>query len=254
VSGGGDGDRPLKRPAPPTDGSDVPIATLTLLPMRRLGVLLRERRRADGRAIDEVASLSGLSSEEIGLVEAGELALTDRQLDTVFLAYGTTAERLATERSQVVIDVDRGEIVVADETASVGADAPTADEILAAYLSLLYTLRRSEPGSTLVLRSHDVGVLAGALRLAEPDVRARLDGLMRRPSDDLDRYHSGLRRRWAVPLAGVVVAVGVIGTVLLVRDDGQGGRTPSTATTRPGAIESPVQTSVSLVPPEVSER
>jgi transcriptional regulator with XRE-family HTH domain len=246
--------RPLKRPGPPTDGSDVPIATLTLVPTRRLGVLLRQRRHADDRTIDEVAGLSGLSSEEIGLLEAGELALTDRRLDAVLLAYGTTAEQLAAERSQVVIDIERAEIVVADETASLGADAPTADEILAAYLSLLYTVRRTEPGSPLVLRSHDVGVLARSLALAEPDVRARLDGLMRHPSGDLDRFHAGLRRRWAVPLAGVVVVAGVIGTVLLVRDGGSGGSTPSTVTTRPGAIESPVSSYVSLVPPEVTER
>jgi transcriptional regulator with XRE-family HTH domain len=254
VPRGGDRDRVLKGHVAPTDGSDVPIATLTLLPMRRLGALLRERRHADQRTIDEVADLSGMSSEEIGLVEAGQLALTDRQLDSVFLAYGTTAERLAAERAQVVIDVDRGEIVVADETASLGVDAPTPDEILAAYLSLLYTVRRTEPGSPLVLRSHDVGVLARSLALAEPDVRARLDGLMRRPSGDLGRYHTGLRRRWAVPLAGVVVVAGVIGTVLLVGDDRSGGRSPTTVTTRPGAIESPVSTGVSLVPPEVAER
>jgi hypothetical protein len=231
----------------------VPIATLTLLPMRRLGVLLRERRHADERTIDEVAELSGLTSEEVGLVEAGELALTDRQLDTVLLAYGTTAERLAAERSQVVIDIDRGEIVVADETAALGSDAPTADEILAAYLSLLYTVRQTQPGSPLVLRGHDVGVLARSLRLTEPDVRTRLDGLMHQPSGDLRRYHSGLRRRWAVPLAGVVIVAGVVGTVLLVRDDG-GGTTPSTVTTRPGAIESPASSNVSILPPEVTQR
>jgi transcriptional regulator with XRE-family HTH domain len=251
---GGEGGPPLKSDGESPDGSDVPLATLTLLPLPRLGSLLRERRRRDGRSIDEVASYAGLTSEELGLVEAGQLAVTEHQLDAVVLAYGTTARALASERSQVVIDIDRGEIVVADESASVGADAPTAHEILAAYLSLLYTLRRAQPGSTLVLRSHDVGILARSLRLSEPDVRVRLDGLMLRPSDDLDRFHAGLRRRWAVPLAGIVVVAGVVGAVLLVRDGGDSGPSPSTATSRPGAIESPLGVDVTLVPPQVAER
>ena len=77
--------------------------------------------------------------------------------------YGTTVDELLPVRRQVVLDLDGGQLLVAEEAVAL-QDAPTADEVLSAYLSLVYTLRRATPGETVVLRGFDVAVLAKALR------------------------------------------------------------------------------------------
>ena len=97
--------------------------------------------------------------------------------------------------------------------------APTPDEVLGAYLSLVYTLRRATPGSPVVLRGFDVAVLAKALDLAEPDVEARLRGLMADPTTEVSRLTRLFRSKLVLPIAGAVVVATALGTVLVLRDD-----------------------------------
>ena len=72
---------------------------------------------------------------------------------------------------------------------------------------------------------------------------------MDEPSTEVESLHRSLRRRLAVPVIGAAaVVVGVVGLVLVVQADDD---TPSAPvpTTRPGAIEAPLSTDVSLLPP-----
>lgn len=223
-------------------------ASLTLLPATRVGTLLAEHRTATGRSLEDVASTSAFSAADLAAFEAGDSSLDGEELEAILIAYGMQADDLVPERAQVVVDLDRGELLVAERAATLDGTAPTADEILAAYLSLVYTLRHAAPGTPLVMRQFDVSVLARSLRLAEPDVQARLEGLMLAPTTEIGVLHRRLTRKLVVPLVGAVVVVGALGTVLVLRADDRPAQAPS-PTTRPGAIEVPVETEASLLPP-----
>jgi transcriptional regulator with XRE-family HTH domain len=223
-------------------------ASLSLLPPRRLGALLGERREATGRTLDEIAAASTFTVADLAAIEAGEGPLDGDELEAVLAAYGMQAEDLVPQRAQVVVDLDRGELLVAEQAAALDRSAPTADEVLGAYLSLVYTLRHARPGTPLVMRQFDVSVLARSLRLAEPEVQRRLEGLMVAPTTDLSVLHRRLSRKLVVPLVGAVVVIGALGTVLVLRADDTSAPTPST-TTRPGAIEVPVDSEASILPP-----
>ncbi|MCD9622457.1 helix-turn-helix domain-containing protein [Rhabdothermincola salaria] len=228
-------------------------ATLTLLPPQRLGVLLSEGRHARGRSLTDVASACSFDEEELDALERGDLRLADDQVQPVLDAYGVPVEELIPARSQVVVDLDQGQLLVAEEAAAIDTSAPTADEVLSAYLSLVYTLRHADPGTPLVLRQYDVAVLSRALRLAEPDVEARLTGLMRQPSTDLSLFHRLLRSKLVFPVVGAVVIATGVGTVLVLRAGDEATPPPEPAT-RPSAVEAPVDPSVSLIPGAVQER
>ncbi len=87
--------------------------------------------------------------------------------------------------------------------------------MLASYLSLVYTLRSTEPGTPLSLRQGDLDVLARALALATPEVEHRLRDLMVEPAAEVRRRFSLLRARVLVPAAGVLVAVCVGGALVV---------------------------------------
>jgi hypothetical protein len=137
----------------------------------------------------------------------------------VLAGYRTTLDELLPARAQVVLDLERGRLLVADEVTELDG-APTPDEVLGAYLSLVYALRRAEPGTPVVLRGFDVAVLARALDLAEPEVERRLERLMVAPSAEVNRLTRLLRNKLAVPIVGAVVVATALGTVLVLRDDG----------------------------------
>jgi len=228
-------------------------ATLTLLPPRRLGAILAERRMLMSSTVAEVADGSPFTEAQLLEIEAGAAPLTEARIDAVIAAYGMHPDDLLSQRAQVVVDLDRGQLLVAEQAAALDLDAPTADEVLGAYLSLLYVLRRATPGTPLILRAHDLGILARSLRLAEPEVEARLVGLMARPTPDIEVLHRSLRRKLLLPVIGAVVVVGALGLVLVLRADSQAQITPSPST-RPGAIEVPVNPEVGLLPPANQSR
>jgi len=228
-------------------------ATLTLLPPRRLGAILAERRMLMSSTVAEVADGSPFTETQLLEIEAGAAPLTEARIDAVIAAYGMHPDDLLSQRAQVVVDLDRGQLLVAEQAAALDLDAPTADEVLGAYLSLLYVLRRATPGTPLILRAHDLGILARSLRLAEPEVEARLVGLMARPTPEIEVLHRSLRRKLLLPVIGAVVVVGALGLVLVLRADSQAQITPSPST-RPGAIEVPVNPEVGLLPPANQSR
>jgi len=181
-------------------------------------MLLTSARVERGLGLADVAARSGLAEELLSSIEAGETPLTDASLDAVLVGYGTTIDELLPSRRQVVLDLDAGQLLVAEEAVELPG-RPAPDEVLGAYLSLVYTLRRATPGSPVVLRGFDVAVLAKALDLAEPDVEARLHGLMAGPDGEVSRLTRMFRSRLALPIAGAVVVATALGTVLVLRDD-----------------------------------
>ena len=217
----------------------VTSATLDIVPPQRLGMLLAGARAERGLTLADVAARTALDEDQLASIEAGETPLTEESLETVMAGYGTTVDELLPARRQVVLDLESGQLLVAEEAVPL-LGAPTPDEVLGAYLSLVYTLRRATPGSPVVLRGFDVAVLAKALDLAEPDVEARLRGLMSEPTAEVSRLTRLFRSKLVLPIAGAVVVATALGTVLVLRND-----------SRPAPVPTGVQRSGEVPPPEI---
>jgi transcriptional regulator with XRE-family HTH domain len=215
----------------------VTTATLDIVPPRRLGMLLAGARAERGLTLGDVAVRSSLDDDLLASIEAGETPLTEDTFETVLAAYGTTLDELLPARRQVVLDLDAGQLLVAEEAAELQV-APTPDEVLGAYLSLVCTLRHATPGSRVVLRDFDVAVLAKALDLAEPDVEARLTGLMADPTTEVSRLTKLFHSKLLLPIAGAVVVATALGTVLVLRTDQRPAPAPTTVQ-RFGAVPPP---------------
>jgi transcriptional regulator with XRE-family HTH domain len=226
----------------------VSDATLALVPPRRLGTLLRDERAARGRTVDELAAASSFSASDLTAIEAGDRHLTDAELSVVLDAYGVRADQLVPERAKLVIDLDEQVLSAGGAAQTLAGEAPTADEVLASYLSLVYTLRHATPGTRIVLRDADIAVLARALDLAQHAVSEKLHTLMAEPRGEVQRRSRLLRGRVLVPLAGVVVAATAIGALVLVQGDD-----PQTISTEPAAAEGqPLEPSFVLTNPDGS--
>jgi hypothetical protein len=184
--------------------------------------------------VEDLASQSFFTPEDLSTIESGERDLDDRALTEVLNVYHVDAEELVPARARLVIDLDEHVVAAGGERRSLAGRGPTADAVLGSYLSLVYTLRRAETGAALVLREDDLDVLARALEMTKPAVAARLHALMREPAGEVRRRSRLLRGRVLVPLAGVVVAATAVGALLLVQaDEGQ------TVVTEPGAAPEP---------------
>jgi hypothetical protein len=192
------------------------------VPLRRLGLLLGDVRAQRGTSIAELASQSFFTPEDLAAIEGGERDLTDHEVLEVLDAYAVDVADLLPERTHLVIDLADHVVAVGDEQRSLAGRAPTPDKVLASYLSLVYTLRRTPPGTPIVLRDADLDVLARALDLAKPAVTSQLHRLMAEPTSEVQRRSRSLRGRVLVPIAGVVVAATAVGALVMVQsDDGQ---------------------------------
>ena len=189
---------------------------LSLVPSWRLGHLLQRQREQGGRTVDQVAAGSSTwSASDLLEIERGDASLTDGDILAVVELYGVDPDELLPGRHELVVDLDQRELAAAGHTQPLAGAAPTADEVLASYLSLVYTLRSSAPGTPLSLRQGDLDVLARALALATPEVEHRLRHLMADPAAEVRRRASLLRARVLVPAAGVLVAVCVGGALVV---------------------------------------
>ena len=194
----------------------VTSAPLALVPTWRLGSLLRDARQRDGRTLDEVAAASDrFDASGLADLEAGARPLTDDDLGHVVHIYGVDPDALVPDRSDLVVDLDQHRLATAGHSQALAGVEPTADEVLGSYLSLVYTLRSTTPGTRVPLRDADLDVLARALTLATPEVQRRLEGLMANPTPEIHTQSRLLRARVLVPAAGVLIAVTVAGALVL---------------------------------------
>ena len=138
-------------------------APLTIVPTWRLGSLLHDARVADGKSLDELAQSSDrFDASGLADLEAGARPLRDDDLEHVVALYGVDPDGLVPGRSDLVVDLDHNRLATAGHTEPLAGSAPTADEVLASYLSLVYTLRSTTPGTRVPLRDADLDVLARA--------------------------------------------------------------------------------------------
>jgi len=219
------------------DTDPVNATELSLVPSWRLGALLSRERVQAGRTVDQVAAGSSRwDAADLLAIEAGERDLTDGDILEAVTLYGADPDQLLPDRHELVVDLDQHELAAAGHTQPLAGAAPTADEVLASYLSLVYTLRATEPGTAVALRQADLDVLARALALAAPDVEHRLRHLMADPQAEV-RHRSGLlRARVLVPAAGVLVAL-CVGGALVVSSRSSTPSAGTSSTARIGTAE-----------------
>ncbi len=233
-----------------THTEGVSAADVALVPPRRLGALLIDARSTADLSLSELADRSSgrFSVDDLAAIEAGERDLFDADLRAIAAVYDVDAGDLVPERSRLVIDLDERRIAAGPHQQPI--KAPTADEVLATYLSLVYMMRNSTPGTPLPLRQTDVDVLSRALEIASIDVETRLVDLMGDPDRIVSRRQSIWRSRFLLPVAGVVVAVTAVGTLVLVH------QVSSTVTVvEPVVVNVPAGgPPVSLIDPVVVER
>jgi hypothetical protein len=192
-----------------------------------------------------LASQSRFAVDELAAIEAGERALTDVDVDDLLAVYGVQASSLVPERSQLVVDLDDRALQAGAARRPMAAAAPTADEVLATYLSLIYALRHARPGSPLTLRDADLAVLSLALELSETDIERRLHELMVDRDGALGKGVSRVRSRLLLPVVGVVVAVTAAGTLLLVQATGDETDATPLVVDAPGARLGPASFEIS---------
>jgi hypothetical protein len=198
------------------DTDPVNATELSLVPSWRLGTLLRRARAESRRTVDQVAGGSDTwTASDLLSIEQGDRSLTDGDILDIVALYGVDPDELLPGRHELVVDLDQRELAAAGHTQPLAGTAPTADEVLASYLSLVHTLRATEPGTAVALRQADVDVLARALALATPEVEDRLRGLMAEPAGEVAKRSSLLRARVLIPAAGVLVAVCVGGALVV---------------------------------------
>ena len=216
-------------------------AALTLVPAWRLGALLQEARRADDRSLEQVAERSDrFDAQALTDLERGDRLLTDADVAHIVAIYGVDPDELLPGRTDLVVDLDRSRLATAGQTQALAGGSPTADEVLAAYLALVYTLRSTDPGERIPLRDADLDVLALALALATTDVEQRLVGLMVRPTADVTVRSRLLRARVLVPAAGILVAVTVAGALVIsARTPRDTPPAPTTTPAPPAAVQIP---------------
>lgn len=193
-------------------------APTTLVPPARLGQLLTTARDREQRSLNEVAAASGGRFRPVDLlaIEAGERTLGDEELQEVIDLYGVDPGELVPDRSRLIIDFEEGLIRAAEHEKELESRAPTPDEVLTSYLSLVYSMRHRQPGERIPLRVNDMKVLSRALEMSIPAVEDKLTVLMADPDEVVSHRIGLLRKRFLVPAAGVVVAATAVGTLLLV--------------------------------------
>jgi hypothetical protein len=226
--------------------------TIAVVPARRLAQLLAEARRHHDESLATLAERSGgtFTTGDLLALEGGTHRLDDETVRRAVELYRVDPGVLAPERSRLVIDLDERRLRAGPHEQPLVA--PTADEVLATYLSLVYTMRPAAPGTPLPLRDADISVLSRVLELTSTDVEARLVDLMADPHDHVGTRHRWLRRRVLVPAAGVLVAVTAIGSLVLVDAGGDTTSVEPVAPAEPAPTVS--QPDVSLIPPVVQER
>ncbi|MFN8053322.1 MAG: helix-turn-helix transcriptional regulator [Acidimicrobiales bacterium] len=222
----------------------------SLIPPRRLGALLSDARAAKGDTLEDLAersngrfSLSALSS-----IERGTRDVSDEDARKLAAIYGLESTSLVPPRSKLIVDLSEGLLSIDDHRSKLGRATPSRDEVLARYLTMVYSMRRLDPGAPLVLRIDDLDVLGRALRVGSRTLEADLEALMAHPQELLGWRARVLKRRVLIPAAGVMVALLGVGALVLV----QGPQQADAGVAPADAVPAAAATVTSSVPVAVS--
>jgi hypothetical protein len=213
---------------------------LSLVPPRRLGILVAAARTRQELSVEQVASRSSgrLCARDVRLLEAGRLALEDADIRLLAELLGLPLGRIVPERSKLVIDRTEGRIISGD---SVGRFVPmaTPEEIAVRYLALIRALRVGMPGvdrsPVVPMRNDDLTVLAEALGRSEVAVRELLNHALATGQITIGDLSRRSVRRPFMPGLGILVALTSLGGLLLVPSQPATAAEPAASSSRSGA-------------------
>jgi hypothetical protein len=188
----------------------------TLVPPVRFGSLLMHARVHANLSLEGMEAKAGgrFSVGDLRLLEGGSVAVTDQDIEAAASLYGIDLSQSTRGPAELVIDRSEGLLAIGGQERPF---TPGEDdrEIMVRYLSLVYRLRNSSPGQLLPARTGDLDVLAQVFSSTPEQVRLALEDLMLHHSSDLRGRHSLLRRRFALPAIGLLVALTAAGALVL---------------------------------------
>lgn len=190
--------------------------TFGLVPHRRLGAMLAERREMHGYDLSDMArrSMGQFSSADLEEIEAGARVLDDAQIEALSLIYEFNSMPPSAQRSRLIIADDE------DLPTTLSAEDFTDElviSVLQRYVALLHLLRSKPIGEILQVRADDAAMLASAFNRTEVDVRAMLERIMLHDSEIIEHHAERMRRRLVVPAAGLLVGPTPVGMLVLVK-------------------------------------
>lgn len=193
------------------------VATPTIVPANRLGQLLSEARLSAGGDLEAYASRSEFTVGELSDFEAGHRLLNEKLVREVSALYELNCGQIVPERSRLVIDLTGNSVSIAGE--AVQLESAERDHILDRYLSLVYVLRNTEPGTEIPLRYSDVAILSDSLAEREELIIDQLQRSMEQDADEVRGLTAWFRRRLWVPRAGMLVGMVSVGSLVMVSGD-----------------------------------
>jgi hypothetical protein len=184
----------------------------------RLGNLLVATRTRDGRGVGAVARASGgrYTKHDLKAYERADHTIDEATLDDLAQLYQCDLGVILPLRLPVVVSAHR----VSAGGVHQEFESSNSDAVLAAYLTLVRTLRHQKKSPVVDLRRDDIEVLAGFLAQPSQNVIERLAVLM----------HATQTKRTAMigVFATGAAVVGLVGTALAVS-----GTAVAPADTRP---------------------
>lgn len=201
-------------------------ATSTVVPANRLGQLLAEARLRQGTDLEELSFRSEFTVGELSDFEAGHRVLNDVIVQKVTGLYEIDCGPIIPQRAELTIDLTENVLSASGHALPLASAAH--DHILERYLSLVYVLRNSEPGTPVPLRDEDVAILAASLAERAELVEEQLLATMYTEPDSVRGLVQWLRQRLWVPSAGAIVGAVSLGTLVMVTSDGSASATATT--------------------------
>lgn len=193
-------------------------ATSTIVPANRLGQLLAEARLKQGTDLQELSARSDFTVGELSDFEAGHRVLNDTIVQTITSLYALDCGPIIPQRTELTIDLNQSVMTAAGH--ALPLESAAHDHILERYLSLVYVLRDSEPGTPVPLRDEDVAILAASLAERDELVHEQLLTAMHDDNDSVKGLFGWFRQRLWVPGAGAIVGAVSLGTLVMLSSDG----------------------------------
>ncbi len=171
---------------------------------------LRAAREGAGLSLDQASVASSLIRSYLAALEDGRRRPLPAEVDRLSQAYGVELTDLLPERRRVTVDAAGGRMSIDDTTRRV-RDVRDDQQVYAAYLFLLYTVRGAQPGEPITLRSADVELLMSVLGEDSETIEQRLVKLM-----GCTRAEASLLRRVLLRHRALTAAVGAAAALTMV--------------------------------------
>ncbi len=196
----------------------TPTSTRTtdpdLIPAHRFGTLLATSRADLGLDLDTLARNSGgrFTVGELSAFETGRDSVRDDLLPLLSHLYNVDCRQVVPHRAKLCIDLNSNYLRVGETKERLTSSEH--QHILDRYLSLVYMLRRVEPGTEIPLRSHDLAILEASLLERSELIEEQLLAAMAANDPALATLLGKLKKRLWVPGAGLLVGAVTMGALV----------------------------------------